>query len=329
MFKFKEAIFSATMYSCLNASKVFWQISRSIREGSSTLTLQKPFKLDIHTGDEIEELANSIVRMDADLKAYVRRLSAVTVERERIGTELNIAKGIQEGMLPNIFPPYPERKEFDLYAAMIPAKEVGGDFYDFFMVDNDHIALVMADVSGKGVPAALFMAISKILIKTNIQSGMSPAGALQKANRQLLDGNQTGMFVTVWLAVIEISTGRGMAANAGHEHPVIKRADGSYKLIKYKHSPAVAAIDGVRFREHEFALKPGDSLFVYTDGVTEATNSDEELFGEKRMLAALNNNIEAEPEELLPAVKKEIDKFVGDAPQFDDITMLCFKYKGA
>ncbi len=292
------------------------------------LESDRKFDIDIHTGDEIEDLAGAIVKMDGDLKSYIKELSAVTIEKERIGTELHIAQRIQEGMLPSIFPPYPDREEFNLYAAMIPAKEVGGDFYDFFMVDDDHIALVMADVSGKGVPAALFMAISKILIKTNTQSGKSPAEVMAKVNSQLLDGNDTGMFVTVWLAVIEISTGKGIVSNAGHEHPVLKKADGSYEVIEYRHSPAVATIDGINFREHEFTLEPGDSLFVYTDGVTEATNIKEELFGEDRMLDALNRNKDAQPEELLPAMKNAIDEFVGEAPQFDDITMLCFKYKG-
>lgn len=304
-------------------------LTKSTGEMVDHIESRNRFKLEIDTGDEIEDLANSIERMDADLKAYVRKLSTVTAERERIGTELHIAQRIQEGMLPNIFPPYPDRNEFDLYASMTPAKEIGGDFYDFFMVDDDHIALVMADVSGKGVPAALFMAISKILIKTDTQAGMSPAEVMSKANKQLLDGNDTGMFVTVWLAVIEISTGKCTVANAGHEHPVLRRAGGNYELVKYRHSPAVSTIEGIEFREHEFVLKPGDSLFVYTDGVTEAINTDEELFGEKRLLEALNKNIEAEPEELLPAVKNAIDGFVGEAPQFDDITMLCFKYKGA
>lgn len=328
---FGITLIAMTLFYSLIERKLIKPISlltKSANEIVDHIESTNEFSLDIHTGDEIEDLANAIVTMDGDLKAYVRKLSAVTAERERIGAELNVAKGIQEGMLPQIFPPFPERREFDLYAAMIAAKEVGGDFYDFFMVDDDHIALVIADVSGKGVPAALFMAISKILLKTDVQSGLSPAEVMAKANKQLLDGNDTGMFVTVWLAVIEISTGKCVVANAGHEHPVLKRAGGSYELIKYRHSPALSTIEGIKFREHELVLEPGDTLFVYTDGVTEATNSDEELFGEERMLEALNNSIDAEPEELLPAVKRAIDEFVGDAPQFDDITMLCFKYKG-
>ena len=212
---------------------------------------------------------------------------------------------------------------------MDPAKEVGGDFYDFFLVDDDHIALVMADVSGKGVPAALFMVIAKTLIKNRAQLGESPAEILKNVNEQLCEGNEAELFVTVWLAIIEISTGKGVAANAGHEHPALRRAGGEYELVKYRHSPAVATMEGVRFREHEFELHPGDSLFVYTDGVPEATDASNELFGEKRTLAALNHNAKATPEELLRNVREWIDDFVGDAPQFDDITMMAFSYFGA
>ncbi len=211
---------------------------------------------------------------------------------------------------------------------MTPAKEVGGDFYDFFMVDDDHIALVMADVSSKGIPAALFMMESKILIKSAVQSGLSPSAALRKANEQLLENDDTDFFVTVWLAVIDINTGKGLAANAGHEHPSLKRKGGVFEMIKYKHSLAVATIEGIPFKEHGFQLEAGDELFVYTDGVTEATNTDNELFGEERLLTSLNGNKAAGPEELLPQIKADIDEFVGDAPQFDDITMLAFRYNG-
>ena len=249
-------------------------------------------------------------------------------EKERIGAELNVATQIQADMLPRIFPAFPERNEFDLFASMAPAKEVGGDFYDFCLVDDDHIALVMADVSGKGVPAALFMVIAKTLIKNRALLGESPATVLKNVNEQLCEGNEAELFVTVWLAVIEISTGKGMAANAGHEHPVLRRAGGRYELVTYRHSPAVATMEGIRFREHPFELHPGDSLFVYTDGVPEATNSKDELFGNDRMLEALNSEPDAVPEQLLKNVRSGIDTFVGDAPQFDDITMLGFTYMG-
>ena len=250
-------------------------------------------------------------------------------EKERIGAELNVATQIQADMLPSIFPPFPERMEFDLYASMHPAKEVGGDFYDFFLIDDDHIALVMADVSGKGVPAALFMVIAKTLIKNHAQLGeYSPSKVLSQANEQLCEGNEAELFVTVWLAIIEISTGKGLAANAGHEHPALRHKDGQFELVKYRHSPAVATMEGMRFREHEFQLLPGDSLFVYTDGVPEATNADDELFGEARLLQALNLDPGALPKSMLQNVKDAVDTFVGDAPQFDDLTMLGFIYYG-
>ncbi len=283
---------------------------------------------DVRTGDEIEALNNSFNFMLDELSAYIDNLSRVTAEKERIGAELNIAAQIQADMLPRIFPAFPDRKEFDLFASMDPAKEVGGDFYDFFLIDDDHIGLVMADVSGKGVPAALFMVIAKTLIKNRALMGGSPSEILGYVNGQLCDGNEAELFVTVWLAIVEISTGRGVAANAGHEHPAIRRADGSYELAVYRHSPAVATMEGLRFREHAFELNPGDRLFVYTDGIPEATSAEDELFGTDRMLAALNRNPDVSPEELLRNVRNEIDSFVREAPQFDDITMMGFYYSG-
>lgn len=285
-------------------------------------------KVKVKTGDEIEGLSEAFGHMMEDITSYVRNLTAITAEKERIGAELNVATQIQADMLPRIFPAFPDRKEFDLYASMDPAKEVGGDFYDFFLIDDDHIGLVMADVSGKGVPAALFMVIAKILIKNRAQLGGSPSEVLAYANEQLCEGNEAELFVTVWMAIIEISTGKGVASNAGHEYPVIRRAGGQFELIKTKHSPAVATIEGIRFKEEEFEMHPGDTLFVYTDGVPEATNSSEELYGTDRMINKLNEDPDADPETLLRSLRSSIDDFVGDAPQFDDITMLSFKYIG-
>lgn len=286
------------------------------------------YRAKVTENDEVGDLAVHFNDMAASLKDYINNLTKVTAEKERIGAELNVATQIQADMLPRIFPPFPERKEFDLFASMDPAKEVGGDFYDFFLVDDDHIALVVADVSGKGVPAALFMVISKTLIKNRTLMGGSPAEILTYVNNQLCEGNEAELFVTVWLAIIEISTGKGMAANAGHEHPALRRKDGSFELIEYRHSPAVATMEGIRFREHEFELHPGDTLIQYTDGVSEATDSKDELFGNERIVNSLNIEPDAEPKELLHTLRTEIDHFVGDAPQFDDITMLGFKYYG-
>ncbi|MBP5291688.1 MAG: SpoIIE family protein phosphatase [Lachnospiraceae bacterium] len=282
---------------------------------------------DIHTGDEIEGLADSLSSMSMQLRSYMVEFERITKEKERVSTEMNIAREIQANMLPRVFPPYPDRDEFDIYASMTPAKEVGGDFYDFFLIDEDHLALVIADVSGKGVPAALFMVIAKIMIKDRTLMGGTPGQILTDVNARLSVGNETGYFVTVWLAVIEISTGKGIAANAGHEHPALSRKDGSYELVKYRHSPAVATMNGLKFRDHEFELGKGDSVFVYTDGLPEATDLTNEMFGTDRMIEALNRRKGADTNGLLQAVKEDVEAFVGDAPQFDDLTMLAFEMK--
>ena len=285
-------------------------------------------RADIHTGDEMEVLSDALNAMFDDTRRYMTNLLSVTAEKEKIGAELNVATQIQADMLPRIFPAFPDRREFDLYAFMHPAREVGGDFYDFFLIDEDHLCMVIADVSGKGVPAALFMVIAKTLIKNQAMMGDDPADILGKVNEQLCEGNEAMLFVTVWISILTISTGKGIAANAGHEHPVIRRAGGSYELVVYRHSPAVAAMEGMRFRQHSFELHPGDRLFVYTDGVPEATNAENELFGNERMLDVLNSQPDRKPHALLETMKREIDVFVGEAPQFDDITMLCLDYFG-
>ena len=290
--------------------------------------IPQPRFTEIDTGDEITELARSCNTMMRDITAYMHDLRSVTAEKERIGTELSVATHIQASMLPCIFPAFPERPEFDIYATMTPAKEVGGDFYDFFLVDADHLALVMADVSGKGVPAALFMVIARTLLKNCAQTGLSPKEVLETVNDQLCENNEAQMFVTVWLGVLQLSTGRLTCANAGHEYPVVRHAGGDYELVKDRHGFVLAGMEGARYREYDLQLEPGDGLYVYTDGVAEATNAGEVLFGTDRMLASLNSHKDARPSELLPAVKADIDAFVGDAPQFDDITMLCLHYRG-
>ena len=280
------------------------------------------------TGDEIEVLAESFAKQSARTALYIEQIKRVTAEKERIGAELDMASRIQGSQLPNLFPPFPDRKEFSLYASMDPAKEVGGDFYDFFMIDEDHMGFVIADVSGKGVPAALLMMVSRVLIKSGLQNGKSPAETLASVNNQLCESNDEEFFVTVWLAVLELSTGNGIAANAGHEHPVLRRAGGKYELQVYRHSLAVGVMKDVPFRQHEFHLNPGDSFFVYTDGVPEATDRKSELYGTGRMLEALNRDADAEPERILANLTADINRFVDGAEQFDDITMLGFRYRG-
>lgn len=283
--------------------------------------------LDIRPGDEIGKLYDSVRQMERNINHYIENLTAVTAEKERIGAELDVARHIQASMLPCIFPPFPERTELDIYATMTPAKEVGGDFYDFFLIDHDHLAMVMADVSGKGVPAALFMVIAKTLLKNVTQTGLSPKQVLEKVNDQLCVNNEAEMFVTVWLGILELSTGRLVCANAGHEYPVLRRAGGEYALVKDRHGFVLAGMEGSRYREYELRLDPGDRLYLYTDGVPEATDADNELYGTDRMLAALNGSGDASCETLLRAIKADIDAFVGDAPQFDDITMLSLEYR--
>ena len=250
------------------------------------------------------------------------------VKSARIESELNLATGIQADMLPNIFPAFPDRTEFDLYATMDPAKEVGGDFYDFFLIDDDHLCLVMADVSGKGIPAALFMMASKIILANNAMMGKSPAEILTDTNAAICSNNREEMFVTVWLGILEISTGKLTAANAGHEYPAIRHVDGAFELFKDKHGPVIGAMDGLKYKEYELFLEPGAKLFFYTDGVPEATDAAGKMFGTERMLQALNSESAATPEQLIRQVHGAVDAFVKQAEQFDDVTMLCVEYSG-
>ena len=211
---------------------------------------------------------------------------------------------------------------------MDPAKEVGGDFYDFYLIDDDHLALVIADVSGKGVPAALFMMISMLLIHNAAEGESSPAKILEKLNHKVCSNNPEEMFVTVWLGILEISTGKLTASNAGHEYPVMKKAGGTFEMLQDRHGLVIGAMDGVPYRDYEVQMEPGDKLFVYTDGLPEATNAKEELLGEERMLRGLRKGENGTPQQILEAVNDEVRAFVGEAPQFDDLTMLCLHYKG-
>ena len=290
---------------------------------AGTATVNVP---PIRAGDEVELLADSFRKMEEDMISYIREFMKATAEKERIGAELNVATQIQADMLPRIFPAFPERQEFEVYATMNPAKEVGGDFYDFFLVDDDHLAVVIADVSGKGVPAALFMVIAKTLIKNHAQNRETPGEVFTQTNAQLCEGNDAGLFVTAWMGVLEISTGKFVYVNAGHNPPLLKRAGGQYEWLKSRPGFVLAGMEGIRYRENTLELMPGDTLYLYTDGVTEATSSAQELYGEERLQAALNEASELPVSQLLPRIKNCIDTFVGDAEQFDDITMLGLQY---
>ena len=284
-------------------------------------------EIDIHTGDEIEELASAFMQMNLEVKEYIKKLYLVTAEKERIGAELDVAAHIQSSMLPCIFPPFPDRHEFDIYATMTPAKEVGGDFYDFFMVDERHLAIVMADVSGKGVPAALFMVIGKTLIKDHTQPGADLGTVFSEVNDILCTSNSEGMFITAFEGVLDLVTGELRFVNAGHEIPFISRAEGAFEPHKIRAGFVLAGMEGLRYRAGVMELMPGDKLFQYTDGVTEATSAAKELYGMERLQNVLASVSDKAPQEILPAVKTDIDHFVGTAPQFDDITMLCLEYK--
>ena len=285
-------------------------------------------KLAIRTGDEIENLSEAVKKMEKDLYAYVDDLTRMTAEKERISAELDVATQIQADMLPRIFPPFPDRTEFDIYATMNPAKEVGGDFYDFFLVDEDHLAVVIADVSGKGVPAALFMVIAKTLINNHARGGESLEQVFMNTNDQLCESNQEGMFVTACMGLLTLSTGKLEFVNAGHNPPLLKKAKGGFTYLKLKSGFVLAGMEHMKYRKCELSMEPGDVLYLYTDGVTEATDGENRLYGEERLKTVLDRNQECCPAQLLPAVKEDIDEFVGQAPQFDDITMLCLKYLG-
>ena len=289
------------------------------------------FRMDdaYRTGDEIEILAESFADISAKSHEYIRQITRITAEKERIGAELALATRIQADMLPNIFPPFPDRPEFDLYASMDPAREVGGDFYDYFLVDDDHLCLVMADVSGKGVPAALFMMASKIILQSVAMLGASPAEILAKTNEAVCSNNREEMFVTAWLGILEISTGQLTCANAGHEYPAIRKPDGAFELYKDRHGFVMGGLAFMKYQEYELTLEPGSRLFLYTDGVPEATDASKQLFGLDRMLDALNRDPDASPAGILNNVRADVDGFVKDAEQFDDLTMLCLEYRGA
>ena len=285
--------------------------------------------LPIRTGDEVEHLNLVMAQMEKDLSVYLEDLTRVTKKEERVRTELDMASKIQKGVLPDSFPAFPDRQEFELYASMEPAKEIGGDFYDFFLIDDDHLCLVIADVSGKGVPAALFMMASKIILADNAIMGKSPSEILYDANNAICKNNKLEMFVTVWVGILEISTGKLTAANAGHEYPALKRGDGGFSVFKDRHGFVLGGMEGMKYKEYEIQLSPGDKLFVYTDGVPEANDPDGNMFEVKRMIDALNEDPDASPAQILGAVRGQINIFVREAEQFDDLTMLCLEYKGA
>ena len=279
--------------------------------------------VDVRTHMEFASLSDDINSTVGTLKKYIADAAA------RIDAELAFAKAIQHSALPSVFPPFPTRKEFDIWATMDTAKEVGGDFYDFYFVNKDTLAFLIADVSGKGIPAAMFMMNAKAVLKSYAESGLDVNKVFTLGNEKLCEGNDAGMFVTAWMGFLNTETGEVTFANAGHNPPLVRHADGSFEYLKVRAGFVLAGMEGVKYRKNELQLAPGDVIYLYTDGVTEATNINDELYGEDRLLALLNANKEASMEKLCKLVKEDVFAFAGEAPQFDDITMLALKYCGA
>lgn len=310
------AIFFATIFVLVkvlvvkNIRKINTSLSQ-ITDGDLNVTV------DVRDNEEFASLSDDINSTVTTLKHYIDEAAA------RFDKDLEIAKQIQQSALPSVFPPYPNRKDFSIYASMNAAKEVGGDFYDFYLVDENHLAFVVADVSGKGIPGAMFMMTSKTLIKSFAESGLSVHEVLTNVNTQLCQNNEAGMFVTAWMGILDLQTGLIKFANAGHNPPLVKHKDGSYEFLKGKVNFVLAGMDMVKYKEQELQLQPGDEIYLYTDGVTEAHNSNKELFGENRLLESLNSTKGMSVEDICKKVKEDVDAFVCDAEQFDDITMLC------
>ena len=286
--------------------------------------------LGIHTMDEIENLSNVLEEMETDISEYYENMLKAEIEKEHLNSEMEIAERIQNGTLPSVFPPFPDLTDLiDIYALMDPAKEVGGDFYDFFKIDDEHLAVLIADVSGKGIPGALFMMVSKMMIFNNAKMiGNDPARILEVVNDSIMENNKAEMFVTVWLGILELSTGHMICTNAGHEYPFIQRAGGQFEMLKDKHGFVVGGMDNVHYKNYEIDLNAGDCVFVYTDGAPEANNPEGEMFGTERISEVLNKDPECSMNDLLKDMKESIFAFTRDAVQFDDITMVGLRYFG-
>ena len=285
-------------------------------------------RAQIHINDEVGELAQCFNEMADSMQHYIENVTAMTAEKEKVQTELDIAAGIQADILPTGYPAFPGRKEFDIYAKSFPAKEIGGDFYDYFLIDADHLAIVIADVSGKGVPAALFMVVTKTLIKNRAMLGGTPAEILNDVNEQLCRENKAEIFVTVWLGILTIPTGELVDANAGHEYPVFRQGENHYEFLRAEHNPPLATMPGLQFNDYSRKLEPGDAIYLYTDGVSEAKNSEGVRFGMNRITEVLNRDRNASPQELIESFRVELKGFVGKEKPFDDVTMLSLIYHG-
>ena len=300
-------------------------VVRNIYQINDSLSAITAGKLDtvvnVRSHVEFDDLSNDINATVDTLKRYIADAAA------RIDAELAFAKAIQHSAMPSVFPPFPGRGEFDVHAAMFTAKEVGGDFYDFYFVNEDTLAFLVADVSGKGIPAAMFMMQSKTLLKSCAESGMPIGQVFTAANEKLCEGNDAGMFVTAWMGLLNVKTGHVTFANAGHNPPLVK-AQGEYAFHKTRPGFVLAGMEGIRYRQYELQLQPGDAIYLYTDGVTEATNAQQQLYGDERLKNLLNSRRDAKAKEICDLVKADVDAFAGGNEQFDDITMLCLTWHG-
>ena len=328
------ASFFMVLFSCflivVYLNKQFVEPVRKVSEEAtrfaSESTLAEPLG-KISRFEELSSLAYSIDKMERDTLDYIDNLTRFTAEKERLNTELTFARQIQEESLPNDFPVFTDRQDFDLYASMTPAKAIGGDFYNFDLIDDDHLAVVIGDVSGKGIPASLFMMVSNIIISGRTRMGGSPAEIMTFTNNNICDHNEAGMFVTLWLGIIELSTGSVTAVNAGHCDAAVCRSDGRVELVKTKHNIAAGVMPGVSYTDFSIQLEKGDKLFLYTDGVPEAMDPENNMFTVDSTLDTLREFQNGSPKEILEGVHKRVNEFAGDAPQFDDLTMLCFELK--
>ncbi len=299
-----------------NPIKKLTDLAHKIGEGdlNTEIKIEKPY--------EFAKLAQTFNNMAKDIKN-------ITKERQSIESELSLAKEIQASSLPNVFPPFPDKREFDIFAGMEPAKEVGGDFYDFYFIDENNFMFLIADVSGKGIPAALFMMTTKTLINYIAQSSMSPAEMIETINQKICENNKQGFFITMLVGIVNIKTGKVIFINCGHNPPLVKHNDGGFKYLELESNIVLGAFANAEFAVSEGILGKGDTIFVYTDGITEAVNSSDEQYGEERLLQTINKVSDENIREIATAVKSNVKEFAQGVAQSDDMTMLIFRYEGS
>ena len=282
--------------------------------------------LSVKSRNEIKDLANEVGAMGNLLVNHIGEIEDMTQKQEKINSELSLATAIQNGALPTDFDKIPKEWGINIFATMHPAKEVGGDLYDYMVIDDDHLAILIGDVSGKSVPGALYMMLTKVIIENECMHLASPAEILARSNKRLCDNNKAEMFVTVWLGIYEISTGILRCANAGHEYPIIKKADGAFELYKDKHGIALGVMNGIKYRDYELSIDPGDVIMVYSDGIPEAVDIHEKMYGTQAMIAELNACVGKEPKNYIEYLLDSLFQYTKGAEQFDDITMMAIKF---